>query len=211
MSIKHYQKNLFACLFFKGQKNLNIHKKHIFIPIFLEFRRGTPVYNPGALPPGLTVEKLLTGDYVSSIRNRKIADMFKEIGLIEKYGTGIRRILNGFVDYDLPEPRFEEIGGGFRVTAFRSSESEGHLKITPEVAPEVERLLSFCLEPKSRAELQEEMGLTDEKHFRTAYLKPSLDSGLIERTQPDKPRSRFQKYRITEQRRRVLKKRQASP
>lgn len=56
------------------------------------------------------MEKLLAGDYASSIRNRKIAHMFKEFGLIEKYGTGIRRIREGFADYGLPEPRFEEIG-----------------------------------------------------------------------------------------------------
>jgi predicted HTH transcriptional regulator len=57
------------------------------------------VFNPGRLPDGLSVEKLLTGDYVSNIRNRKIADMFKEAGLIEKYGTGIRRILREFEAY----------------------------------------------------------------------------------------------------------------
>jgi predicted HTH transcriptional regulator len=52
------------------------------------------IFNPGRLPDGLSVERLLAGDYVSSIRNRKMADMFKEVGLIEKYGTGIRRCEN---------------------------------------------------------------------------------------------------------------------
>ena len=81
------------------------------------FNDRIEVFNPGSLPTGLTVEKLLTGDYVSVIRNRKIADIFKEIGLIEKYGTGIKRILQSFENYGLPAPRFEEIAGGFRVTA----------------------------------------------------------------------------------------------
>ena len=167
------------------------------------------IYNPGLLPSGLTVEKLLTGDYLSSIRNRKIADMFKEIGLIEKYGTGIRRILNGFADYGLPAPQFEEISGGFRVTAFKSTILDDTEQVTPEVTPEVERLLSICAEPKSRVELQQIMGLSDEKHFRTTYLKPALESGVIERTNPDKPRSRFQKYRLTEKGKRVMEKKKA--
>lgn len=53
------------------------------------------IYNPGRLPAGLTVEKLLKGDYRSSVRNRKIADMFKEVGLVEKYGSGIKEDYTG--------------------------------------------------------------------------------------------------------------------
>lgn len=41
-------------------------------------------FNPGRLPDGLTVGMLLKGHYRSTIRNRKIADMFKEAGLVEK-------------------------------------------------------------------------------------------------------------------------------
>jgi hypothetical protein len=33
--------------------------------------------------------------------------------------------------------------------------------------------------------------------FRLVYLRPALDAGLIEMTQPDKPRSSKQKYRLT--------------
>ena len=49
-----------------------------------------------------------------------------------------------------------------------------------------------------RTELQAAMGLSDRKHFRTEYLDPALRAGLIERTIPDKPKSRLQKYRLTE-------------
>jgi ATP-dependent DNA helicase RecG len=60
------------------------------------FDRAIEIYNPGRLPAGLTIEKLLNGDYRSSVCNRKVADMFKEVGLVEKYGSGIRRIVQGF-------------------------------------------------------------------------------------------------------------------
>ena len=77
-------------------------------------------YNPGKLPEDLSVKKLLSGDYVSTIRNKKIAEVFKEANIIEKYGSGIGRVLEGFEKHGLPSPKFEEMMGGFRVTAFKS-------------------------------------------------------------------------------------------
>ena len=49
--------------------------------------------NSGRLPQGLTIPMLLRGEYISTPRNVQIADMFKEAGIIEKYGSGIRRIV----------------------------------------------------------------------------------------------------------------------
>lgn len=42
------------------------------------------------------------------------------------------------------------------------------------------------------------LDLQDREHFRKSYLVPALDFGFVEMTLPDKPRSRFQKYRMTE-------------
>ena len=50
-------------------------------------------------------------------------------------------------------------------------------------------------EALSREELMLRMGLADKWHFLKAYLEAALDSGLIERTIPEKPNSRLQKYR----------------
>ena len=154
-------------------------------------------FNPGTLPAGLTVKKLMSGDYVSMIRNRLVADIFKEGGLIEKYGTGIRRILKAFRDYDLPDPKFEEIAEGFRVTVYGQEKKVESGEVTGEVTGEVMRLLPLCREPASRKELMEKLGLRHEDHFRKAYLVPALKGGLIEWTVPDKPRSRLQRYRLT--------------
>lgn len=86
------------------------------------------IYNPGKLPEGLSVEKLLSGDYISTIRNKKVAEIFKEANIIEKYGSGILRIHEGFADHGLPAPKFEEIGSGFRVTAFKETAKNDRLK-----------------------------------------------------------------------------------
>lgn len=47
----------------------------------------------------------------------------------------------------------------------------------------------------STPQIMEKMGLSHVPNFRKVYLNPALERGLIERTIPDKPRSRNQKYR----------------
>jgi hypothetical protein len=47
-----------------------------------------------------------------------------------------------------------------------------------------------------RDELQAALDLRDRKSFREVYLKPALEAGLIQRTIPDKPTSRLQRYRL---------------
>lgn len=49
----------------------------------------------------------------------------------------------------------------------------------------------------TRQELQQRLGIRDEKHFRQHYQKPSIAAGIMEMTLPDKPNSRLQRYRIT--------------
>lgn len=49
----------------------------------------------------------------------------------------------------------------------------------------------------SREQLQSAAGLRDREHFRKAYLNVLLNSGLLEMTIPDKPRSSKQRYRLT--------------
>lgn len=49
----------------------------------------------------------------------------------------------------------------------------------------------------TRHALQADLALANRDHFRKAYLLPALEAGLIEMTQPDKPNSRSQRYRLT--------------
>ena len=46
----------------------------------------------------------------------------------------------------------------------------------------------------STHELMATLGLSHRQTFRENYLRPALESGLIERTIPDKPNSSKQKY-----------------
>ncbi len=76
-------------------------------------------FNPGKLCADLTIEKLLSGNYSSRTRNRLIAKIFKEVGIIERYGSGIARIKKECQHHAIKEPVFEEFQHGFRVTLFK--------------------------------------------------------------------------------------------
>jgi ATP-dependent DNA helicase RecG len=76
------------------------------------------VENPGLLPFGLTIEEAKSG--VSKVRNRVLARVFKELGYIEQWGSGLQRILSVCKEAGLDEPRFEEVGTRFRVILRRT-------------------------------------------------------------------------------------------
>ena len=76
-------------------------------------------FNPGDLYDGLTIEQLESNNYKSKTRNKLIALMFKECGLIEKYGSGIGRIKKLCKEHGIIEPQFKEMQKGFQVTLYK--------------------------------------------------------------------------------------------
>ncbi len=76
------------------------------------------VTSPGGLYNGMTYEEVMNGH--SKIRNKGIANIFSQMGLVEAWGSGIKRILNAAEEYGLPKPRFQEFDNMFRVELFRN-------------------------------------------------------------------------------------------
>lgn len=74
------------------------------------------IENPGLLLFGLTLEEIKRG--ISKLRNRVIGQVFYRLNIIERWGSGIRRIIDSCVESGFPEPLFEEIGTHFRVTIY---------------------------------------------------------------------------------------------
>lgn len=71
-------------------------------------------------------------------------------------------------------------------------------QVSDQVSDQVGTLLKFLRNKTLTAvELMSLIGLTHKPTFRKNYLRPALNSGLIEMTIPDKPNSRLQKYRVT--------------
>ena len=160
------------------------------------------VENPGILLPGLTIEDMKEG--VSRIRNPVIARVFRELGLIEQWGSGVRRIFAQAAEQNLPAPQIVEVGMRVRFIVRLSAPIYVADPVTPEVTPEVKRMLEILQRDMSRAEVMAALGLHDEKHFRQSYQRAASAKGLIEMTLPDKPNSRLQKYRLTAKGRALL-------
>jgi len=72
-------------------------------------------YNPGGLPEGMTIDKLMKV-HSSVPRNPHIMHIFYLAGLVEEYGSGIGRMIELMKEAKLPEPEFSEEMGGFVLT-----------------------------------------------------------------------------------------------
>lgn len=75
------------------------------------------ITSPGMLLNGVSIEKMKAG--YSKVRNRAIAYAFSYMKIIEKWGSGIPRVMKECRDYGLPDPQFIDFDGDFRVNMFR--------------------------------------------------------------------------------------------
>ncbi len=82
------------------------------------------------------------------------------------------------------------------ITVVGRSTDQDSDQVTVQDKMPVERILSALSdETLSATELMERLGLSHRPTFRKNYLNPALEQKLIERTIPDKPNSKNQKYR----------------
>lgn len=82
------------------------------------------ITNPGPLPFGLSLETALSG--VSQLRNKVLGRVFRELQLIEQWGSGLNRISDICLQQHINPPKFEELDHFFRVTLYPRT-----LKIVP--------------------------------------------------------------------------------
>lgn len=181
----------------------------------------------GRLPNGVTL-KQLSGKHISKPTNPLIAGAFHRTGAVEVWGQGTNRVIAACKRHGAAPPVFEE-QQGFLVVTFRAQivaegtaevpgvqsgprRDQATAQVTGQVGGQVTgqvggQVLHFCQEPRKAGEIQELLGLRHRENFQNNYLKPLLDKGWLERTIPDKPRSRLQKYRLTPAEEKALKKR----
>ena len=153
----------------------------------------------------IKMEDLRAGKAVNRrYRNRRIGEFLKELDLTEGRATGIPKILRAMRNNGSPQPVFEtdEERSSFVIrlprhpSTYEVKEAAG--VGATEMTSEVIALLKVLGRMEmSRQELQDAMGLKNLKHFRLAYILPSLASQFIEMTVPDKPSSSQQRYRAT--------------
>jgi len=75
------------------------------------------ISSPGSLFGTLTLQEALSGR--SSIRNKVIAGVCEKLGVVEGWGTGLKRIIDVCHEMNIREPEFLEIGDLLRVNLFR--------------------------------------------------------------------------------------------
>ncbi len=185
------------------------------------------IWNPGNLPPALTLE-LLRHEHRSFPRNLLFAEALYLVRYIERYGTGTGDMIRLCREAGLPEPDFR-LTDGFvtiiqRPARMKSVPVTGHdsgpvtppvtAPVTPPVTPPVTapgndyvlKLLKFLGEAgaANNTEIRQAFGLKDRRRLRDTYLEPAIREKLIEYTIPEKPTSRLQKYRLTEKGRALL-------
>ena len=130
----------------------------------------------------------------------RIGELLNELDLTEGRSTGIPKILKVMAPNGSPAPLFESdedrLSFVIRLPCHPLARPVPP-EVTGEVAPEVVRVVLALQGALSWTGLQQALDSMHEKHFRTAYLLPALDSGLVEVTSPETLRSSKQRYRRT--------------
>jgi predicted HTH transcriptional regulator len=150
------------------------------------------VWNPGTLPPSLTLTKLRE-PHGSVPGNPLLAEPMYLAQYIERMGTGTGDMIRRCRDAGLSEPEFS-LTDGF-VTIIRRK--------TGEVGPQQEslevRVLRLLYDTQlSRLELSRRLGQKDISGQLNQVIIVMLAEQTIEYTIPDKPTSSKQRYRLTE-------------
>ena len=162
------------------------------------FTNRVEVLNPGRLPPPLTLEQLRVAH--SSIPNNPLlAESLYLTQYIERMGTGTLDMIRRCRDAGLPEPEFTD-SGGFKTTIWRAKPPE-QIKVQPASLPgnlksKVLKLLADGA--MSRSELSKKLGQKKPSGQLYNVVRDLLDDQMIEYTLPEKPRSRRQKYQLTD-------------
>ena len=76
------------------------------------------IWNPGTLPPDLTIEQLYH-EHASHPRNPRLAGAFHRAGLVERWGTGTLRIITACQTCGIGQPEFLMVSGNF-IVRFRT-------------------------------------------------------------------------------------------
>jgi len=159
-------------------------------PITLRiFKDRIEVENPGGLYGRMTLDEL--GKAIADTRNPFIAKAMEIIGETENRFSGIPIIKRSMSEYNLPEPLFENARGVFRVTLY-NDESQKAAASDYSIAS---KILAFCKNWKTREDLRKEFPEISAAYFMSEYMKPLIEDGRIIMYYPDKPKSKYQRFK----------------
>ena len=161
------------------------------------FANRIEVWNPGRLPPSLTLEQLRVA-HQSVPNNPLLAEPLYLAQYIERMGTGTLDMIRRCSDANLSEPEFAD-SSGFKTTIWRATPPE-QIKVQPESLPGdlKSRVLNLLTEgPLSKSELSKQLGQKEVSGQLKKVFRDLLTDRMIEYTLPEKLRSPRQQYRLT--------------
>ncbi|MBP2132158.1 ATP-dependent DNA helicase RecG [Methanomicrobium sp. W14] len=176
------------------------------------FHDRVEIVAPGGLPAGMREEDL---GFKSVPRNPLLFGIFQRMNLVEQIGSGIRRIRMMCRDYKVDEPVIEVSESWVTVTFRRPvmSQPESQPELQPELQPEsgaesLENRIIRMLYQKSMSKsmLSSELGQKEISGQLNKVVRELMAEGYVEYTIPEKPRSRLQKYRLTEKGKKIQEK-----
>lgn len=133
-------------------------------------------------------------------KNPMIAKFFREIGLADELGSGVKNVTQYLKVYSGGVPEFIEADIFKQVLPINldgcTTTQDNTQDNTQDVTQDkyAQRILAFCEKPRSRAEIMEYIGIKERAYFKKSILDPLLDGGQLLMMLPDKPTSRNQKY-----------------
>lgn len=134
-------------------------------------------------------------------KNPAISKVFREIGLADELGSGMRNTYKFTKLYSGGIPQFVE-GDVFKtvIPLNETATMKSGPKASDQVGSDavVEKILEFCKTARTKKEISEHIGYKNLTYMTRTYIKPLLESGKLAYTIPEKPQSRLQKY-ITKQ------------
>lgn len=181
--------------------NAIVHNDYSFEvpPKFEIFPDRLEITSAGRLPESLTREEFFNG--ISIPRNKELMRIYRDVELVESLGSGIPRILRAY-----GENCFKFTDNFIRITLpisgrVGTQSAPSQHPVSTQLAPSIEnidKLIGFCVEARSFAEILSFMDAADRTKFRRKYIYPLLNAGILRQTIPDKPNSRNQKYQLTD-------------
>ena len=180
------------------------------------------VWNPGRLPPALTLEKLREA-HRSVPGNPLLAESLYLAEYIERMGTGTLDMIGRCVDAGLPEPKFA-VTDGFVTTVWRApvtthggaravsgGQPRARVQAAGVQAAGVQAagvqaglsdreiaMLRACVDVEATSkDLQTAAGYAGRTRSFERDLSRLLREALLEMTVPDRPRSPAQRYGVT--------------
>jgi len=149
------------------------------------------ITNSGGIYGRMPVEKL--GLESPETRNSVLTNLLEILGYSENRFSGIPVVRNEMKSRGLPEPEFIDTHREFKVI-LRSDLLENKDKQSNSLLIEEQRqLLEYCRQPRSRKEISEYVGKT-QNYVMQQIIQPLLQQNVLRMTMPEKPKSRYQKF-----------------